>query len=140
MRTMKPLNSAFRLQALAKLGEAYEKAGDAASAADVYEDYARAAPKDLAQKAAARAAILRKSAGGAKPRKAAPKASPDVDGQVAPDGGGTMVMPADEAPAKKAAPKKAAKPAAKSGAKGRRGGDAAAEPNLPGMPAAEDIQ
>ena len=36
---MKPLNSAFRLQALAKLGEAYEKAGDASSAADVYEDY-----------------------------------------------------------------------------------------------------
>lgn len=136
MRTMKPLNSAFRLQALAKLGEAYEKAGDSASAADVYEDYARAAPKDLAQKAAARAALLRKSAGGAKPRKAAPKATPDVDEQVAPDGGGTMVMPADEAPAKKPAGKKPAK----SGAKGRRGGEAPSEPNLPGMPAAEDIQ
>lgn len=134
MRSMKPLGSAFRLQALAKLGEAYEKAGDASSAADVYEDYARAAPKDLAQKAAARAALLRKSPGGGKVKKAAPpKASPDVDGQVSPEGGGTMVMPSDEAPAKKAAPKKAAK----SAAKGRRG---AAEPNLPGMPPAEDIQ
>ncbi|PIR16030.1 MAG: hypothetical protein COV48_11140, partial [Elusimicrobia bacterium CG11_big_fil_rev_8_21_14_0_20_64_6] len=133
MRTMKPLNSAFRLQGLAKLGEAYEKAGDAASAADVYEDYARAAPRDLAQKAAARAAALRKSSGGAKPKKGSSRATHDIDGDVVPNGGGTMVMPSD-APAKKAAaPKK--KPA-KSKAKGRRGG---AEPNLPGMPPAEDI-
>jgi TolA-binding protein len=139
MRAMKPLNSAFRLQALAKLGEAYEKAGDMSSAADVYEDYAHAAPKDLAQKAAARAAALRKTPGGAKIKKAVVK-TPDVDGQVAPDGGGTMVMPADELPVKKtSAPKKAAKPAAKSAVKGRRGNGAGAEPNLPGMPAAEDI-
>ncbi len=60
MRTMKPLNSAFRLQALAKLGEAYEQAGNMSAAADVYEDYSRAAPSGLAQKAAARAALLRK--------------------------------------------------------------------------------
>jgi TolA-binding protein len=147
MRTMKPLNSAFRLQALAKLGEAYEKAGDASAAADVYEDYSRAAPKDIAQKAATRAALLRKSPGGGKVKKAASaNPTPEVDDQVAPDGGGTMVMPSDAPPAKKAAPKKAAKPAPKSGAKGRRGGEApkepkgSKEPNLPGMPAAEDIQ
>ncbi|MCR4294211.1 MAG: tetratricopeptide repeat protein, partial [Elusimicrobia bacterium] len=133
MRTMKPLGSAFRLQALAKLGEAYEKAGDPSSAADVYEDYARAAPKDLARKAAERAAILRKSPGGAKTKKAAPRASPNVDDRVAPEGGRTMVMPSDEPPEKKPASKKAAK----SAARGRRG---ATEPNLPGMPAAEDIQ
>lgn len=132
MRAMKPLNSPFRLQALAKLGEAYEKAGDLSAAADVYEDYARAAPKELAQKAAARAASLRKSPGGAKqPKKAAASKAPDVDGQVAPEGGGTMVMPSDDAPKKPAA-----KPAAKSAVKGRRAGS---EPNLPGMPRAEDI-
>ncbi len=141
MRAMKPLNSAFRLQALAKLGEAYEKAGDLSNAADVYEDYAHAAPKELAQKAAARAAALRKTPGGAKVKKAAAASStPDVDDRVAPEGGGTMVMPSDDAPVKKTAPKKAVKPAAKSEVKGRRGGKAAAEPNLPGMPAAEDIQ
>ncbi|MBI5247701.1 MAG: tetratricopeptide repeat protein [Elusimicrobia bacterium] len=136
MRAMKPLNSPFRLQALAKLGEAYEKGGDFSAAADVYEDYARAAPKDLAQKAAARAAALRKAPGGAKtPKKAAVKATPDVDEAVPPEGGGTMVMPTDEAPKAK----KPAKPAAtKSDAKGRRGAGAQ-EPNLPGMPAAEDI-
>jgi hypothetical protein len=50
-----------------------------------------------------------------------------------------MVMPSDEAPAKKAVPKKGAKAAPKSAVKGRRGGTSA-EPNLPGMPAAEDIQ
>jgi len=132
MRTMKPLGSAFRLQALAKLGEAYEKGGDASTAADVYEDYARAAPKDLAQKAAARASALRKAPGGAKAKKLSTASkTPDVDDQVSPEGGGTMVMPADDAPvkAKKAAPKSAVK--------GRRG---SAEPNLPGMPPAEDIQ
>ena len=130
MRAMKPAGSKFRITALAKLGEAYEKASDPAAAAEVYEDYARVAPKELAAKASARAALLRKSAGGAAP-KARPKASsaPDVDGQVPPDGGGTMVMPKDEAP--KAAPKAPAK----SSAKGRRGG---AAPSLPGMPANDD--
>ena len=108
------------------------------SAADVDEDYSRAAPKDLAQKAATRAALLRKTPGGAKVKKAAVK-TPEVDDEVAPDGGGTMVMPADDAPVKKAAPKKGAKPAAKSAVKGRRGDGTVPEPNLPGMPAAEDI-
>lgn len=147
MRGMKPLGSQFRLQALIKLGDAYEKANDPASAADVYEDLARSAPKDMGRQAAARAAILRKSAGGAKPKKtaSAAPASPNVDDSVAPDGGGTQVMPADngdeQAPAEKPA-KKAAKK--KSAAKGRRaapstdGGGATGdaqktEPALPGM-------
>ncbi len=145
MRAMKPLGSQYRLQALIKLGEAYEKASDPASAAGVYEDLARSATKDTAKAAAARAAVLRKSAGGAKPRKKA--ATPDVDGSVAPDGGGTQVMPSDsgDQPASSDKPaKKAAK--SKSAAKGRRAtptapvadgaGDAGAksdEPSLPGM-------
>jgi TolA-binding protein len=113
MRGMKPAGSQFRLQALIKLGEAYEKANDPASAADVYEDLAKAGPKDTAKAAAARAAVLRKAAGGAKGKKKA--ASPDVDGAVAPDNGGTQVMPSDDAqkpakPAKKS--KKAAAPPA----------------------------
>ncbi|MBI4371821.1 MAG: tetratricopeptide repeat protein [Elusimicrobia bacterium] len=60
MRALRPADSQFRLQALVKLGEAYEKAGDAAAAAGVYEDLARAAPKEMAKTAAARAAALRK--------------------------------------------------------------------------------
>ncbi|MBI3288278.1 MAG: tetratricopeptide repeat protein, partial [Elusimicrobia bacterium] len=137
MRAMKPAASAFRLQALAKLGEAYEKAGDNSSAADVYEDYARAAAKDIAAKAAARAAALRKAPGGG-PKKKAEKAAAtaNVDDQVPPDGGGTAVMPDDKA--EKPAPKKGVtKRETKSEAKGRRGGS---EPALPGMPAPEDIQ
>jgi hypothetical protein len=135
MRAMKPLGSQYRLQALIKLGEAYEKAGDPASAADVYDDLAKSGPKDTARAAAARAAVLRKSAGGAKGKHAA--AEPDVDGAVAPDNGGTQVMPSDAgddgtavsdstaaatapAPAKKAKKKKK-----KSTAKGRRAAPAA---------------
>ncbi|MFI5349150.1 MAG: tetratricopeptide repeat protein [Elusimicrobiota bacterium] len=134
MRAMKPLGSQYRLQALIKLGEAYEKASDPASAADVYDDLARSGPKDTARAAAARAAALRKSAGGAAPKKTA-AATPNVDGSVVPDGGGTQVMPSD---ADQAAP--APKP--KSSTKGRRAapaadgasGAAGAEPGLPGMP------
>jgi len=141
MRAMKPLGSQYRLQALIKLGEAYEKAGDPASAADVYDDLAKAGPKDTAKAAAARAAALRKTAGGAKPKKRA-AATPDVDQSVSPENGGTQVMPSDagdeqpqsdETPAPKAPSKKApAKKAPKkpSAAKGRRAG---AEPSLPGM-------
>jgi|CXWL01.1.fsa_nt_gi TolA-binding protein len=99
MRAMKPASSAFRLQALAKMGEAAEKAGDNAAAADVYEDYARVAPKDMASKAAQRAAILRKSAGGGK-SKASAVPTPDVDDSVPPEEGGTSVMPSDEKPVK----------------------------------------
>jgi TolA-binding protein len=130
MRAMKPLGSQYRLQALIKLGDAYEKASDPASAADVYDDLARSAPKDVAKSAASRAAVLRKSAGGAKPKKTA-AATPNVDDSVAPDSGGTQVMPADsgddQAPA--AAPAKTKKKG-KSAVKGRR---TAAEPSLPGM-------
>ena len=126
MRGMKPLGSQFRLQALAKLGEALEKAGDASGAASAYEDYARGAPKELAQKAAARAAMLRKQSGGSpKGRKAAAEPTPDVDGQVPPEGGGTQVMPSDEAPAAPAKP---------SAARGRRGGAAQPAPKAPALP------
>lgn len=142
MRGAKPAGSAFRLQALAKLGEAYEKAGDNATAADVYEDYARAAPKANAQAASARAAALRKAAGGAKSKPKPRAETANFDGQVAPDGGGTMVMPADGDA--KPASKAPAKPAAKSAVKGRRGGESAEKkasaPALPGMPAADEIQ
>jgi len=134
MRGMKPAGSQYRLQALIKLGEAYEKAGDNASAADVYDDLAKTGPKDTAKAAAARAAVLRKSSGGVKPdaRKSAPRQTPDVDGQVPPEGGRTQVMPSDEEK-----PKAVKKAPAKSSAKGRRGAERAkptnAEPALPGM-------
>jgi tetratricopeptide (TPR) repeat protein len=139
MRGMKPLTSQYRLQALIKLGEAYEKAGDLATAASVYEDLARSSTKDTSKAAAARAAVLRKSAGNAKPKKAAQ--SPDVDGSIAPDGGGTQVMPSDSGDSKQPAkPSSGASSKSKSAAKGRRAGaDAStgakpsAEPSLPGM-------
>lgn len=140
MRGAKPANSQFRLQALIKLGEQYEKAQDPASAAAVYEDLARSTGGEISKNAAARAAALRKASGTTKspaPKKQSAAKTPDVDGAVAPEGGGTMVMPSDDAP--KAAPKP--KPKA-SGAKGRRGNSQAqnGEPSLPGMPAADDIQ
>lgn len=140
MRGAKPAGSQFRLQALIKLGEQYEKAQDPASAAAVYEDLARSTRGEIAKNAAARAAALRKASGTTRspaPKKSSAAKTPDVDGAVAPEGGGTMVMPADEAP--KAAPKPKRKPSA---AKGRRGSVQAqnGEPNLPGMPPADDIQ
>ncbi|MDX6769584.1 MAG: tetratricopeptide repeat protein [Elusimicrobiota bacterium] len=133
MREAKPAGSQFRLQALIKLGEAYEKASDPAAAAGVYEDLARSTGGEISKNAAARAAALRKSSGTTKPapKKAARAATPDVDGAVAPEGGGTMVMPADEKPKAKAPSK----------AKGRRAAPAAgAEPALPGMAPKDDIQ
>ncbi len=127
IRAMRPLGSQFRLQSLIKLGEAYEKASDPASAAAVYEDLARSATKDTAKAAAARAAVLRKSGGNAKPKKAAP--TPSVDDAVAPESGGTQVMPSDsgdsQTPAKKDSKKNAG--GSKSGAKGRRAAPAAAK-------------
>ncbi|OGR96056.1 MAG: hypothetical protein A2V88_13445 [Elusimicrobia bacterium RBG_16_66_12] len=135
MRGMKPAGSQYRLQALIKLGEAYEKAGDNSSAADVYDDLAKAGPKDTAKAAAARAAVLRKSAGSAKPaaKKSKAQETPDVDGQVPPEGGSTQVMPSDD----EEKPQAVKKAPAKSSAKGRRGASsdkpADAEPALPGM-------
>lgn len=135
MRGLKPAGSQYRLQALIKLGEAYEKAGDNSSAADVYDDLAKTGPKDTARAAAARAAVLRKAGGGAKPGAKKPKVreTPDVDGQIPPEGGRTQVMPSDD-DEKSQAVKKAP---AKSSAKGRRGASsdkpADAEPALPGM-------
>ena len=135
MRGMKPAGSQYRLQALIKLGELYEKAGDNASAAGVYEDLAKTGSKDTAKAAAARAAALRKETGPSKPAAKRASATQDVDGQAAPEGGGTQVMPADdETPAP-------TKDAVKSSVKGRRGDAGAktpakgsAEPALPGMP------
>jgi TolA-binding protein len=129
MRGMKPLSSPYRLQALIKLGEAYEKASDPASAAVVYDDLARSATKDTARAAAARAAALRKSAGGAAPKNAAP--TPDVDQSVAPDNGGTQVMPSDDAQAAPAPAKKKKK----SSAKGRRSAPAPAATDGSAAPA-----
>jgi len=132
MRGMKPSGSQYRLQALIKLGEVYEKAGDNAAAADVYDDLARTGPKDTAKAASARAADMRRAAGGAKPVKRA-QPTPDVDGQVPPEGGSTQVMPSDD----EEKPKAVKKAPAQSAVKGRRGADSAkpanAEPTLPGM-------
>jgi TolA-binding protein len=121
MRAMKPLGAQYRVQALIKLGEAYEKASDPASAANVYDDLARSDPKNYGKAASGRAAVLRKSAGGAAAKNAS-AASPDVDGSVAPDNGGTQVMPSDDAPP---APAPKPKKKKKSTAKGRRAAPAA---------------
>ena len=134
MRGMKPSSSQYRLQALIKLGEAYEKAGDNAAAADVYDDLAKTGPKDTAKAASARAAVLRQSVGGSKPaaKRSSARATPDVDAQVPPEGGGTQVMPSDEEK-----PKAVKKAPAKPEVKGRRGASGAkpvsAAPPLPGM-------
>ncbi len=127
MRALKPVGSRYRLQALIELGKAYEKMNDNATAADVYAELAKIAPKDTAKAAAARAAALRKLAGNAKP-----KPRPTPSDAPPPDDNGTMVMPKDKGdtdspaePGESATPQK--KP--KSAAKGRR----AAEPSLPGM-------
>jgi len=64
LRGMKPLNNAFRLDALIKLGEAYEKSQEIDRAVAVYEDLARNAAKEIAQSAAVRAAGLRRGKGG----------------------------------------------------------------------------
>jgi len=125
MRAMKPAGAQYRLQALIKLGEAYEKASDPGSAADAYEDLARSAPKgsDIAKGAAARAATLRKTAGGAGAKKA--DATPDVDQSVTPDNGGTQVMPAD-----------GGTPAAPAGDSAAAGAAGAGQPAPAGDPAA----
>ncbi|HVC09088.1 MAG TPA: tetratricopeptide repeat protein [Elusimicrobiota bacterium] len=81
MRGDKPVDNPFRLQALINLAQAYEKAGNDAKAADVYDDLALSAGKPLAQQAAARAKALRKMADSP----AASKSSGDQPGQG--DGG-----------------------------------------------------
>ncbi|MFA6004270.1 MAG: tetratricopeptide repeat protein [Elusimicrobiota bacterium] len=63
LRAQKPANNPFRLDALIKLGEAYEKTQDMDRAVAAYEDLARNAAKEIAQSAAARAAGLRRSRG-----------------------------------------------------------------------------
>ncbi len=66
LQGMKPANNPFRLDALIKLGEAYEKASDNERAVIVYEDLAHNAGREIAQSAAARAAALRRQGGGGK--------------------------------------------------------------------------
>ncbi len=129
MRTLTPLNSAFRLQALVKLGEAYEKTGALSSAADVYEDYSRVAPtKEFAQKAAAHAALLRKPSRGEAP-------------VVVPERGGATEAPSAEASTQRAAPKKTSKSRTKARLKGATPVIAGSkEKNFPGMPVTKDIQ
>ena len=113
VRTMRPLNSPFRLQSLIQLGEAYEKVNDIDRALAVYEDLARNASKEVAQSAAARAAGLRKSRGGAAPgTKTAEDPKP---------------APAKKKTAAKTAPAKAVASEPKA-------------PALPGMPSPEEIQ
>jgi TolA-binding protein len=73
LQGMQPANNAFRLDAMIKLGDAYEKAQDLDHAVAVYEDLARNASRDIAQSAAARAAGLRsqaRSPGGGEKKKA----------------------------------------------------------------------
>ncbi|MCX5794640.1 MAG: tetratricopeptide repeat protein [Elusimicrobia bacterium] len=72
LQGLKPANNPFRLDALIKLGEAYEKASDNERAVAVYEDLARNAGREIAQSAAARAAALRRSGRGGKGAAAAP--------------------------------------------------------------------
>ncbi|MDD5656156.1 MAG: tetratricopeptide repeat protein [Elusimicrobia bacterium] len=67
LRELRPVQNPFRLDALIKLGDAYEKAQDCARAVSVYEDLARNAGKDIAASASARAAGLRRQCQGAKP-------------------------------------------------------------------------
>ncbi|MBI4375956.1 MAG: tetratricopeptide repeat protein [Elusimicrobia bacterium] len=84
LRAMKPGQNPFRLQALIKLGEAYEKASDFESAIAVYEDLGRNANKEVARSALQRAAALRKTAKPeVKPNKNARTPVPRSGGKVA---------------------------------------------------------
>jgi len=74
LQGMKPANNPFRLDALIKLGEAYEKASDNERAIAVYDDLARNAGREIAQSAAARASALRRQGGGGK---SAPAGEPE---------------------------------------------------------------
>jgi hypothetical protein len=58
MEGMAPANNPFRLQALIKLGEMYEKYNDFTDAASVYKNLARSASGSLATQALERAKAL----------------------------------------------------------------------------------
>ncbi|MBI5239171.1 MAG: tetratricopeptide repeat protein [Elusimicrobia bacterium] len=120
LQGMRPSNSPFRLDALIKLGEAYEKASDPERAAAVYDDLARNAGREIAASAAARAAALRKQSRGRGP--AEPVAEPDrpAPKKAAP----SPAQKKAPAPAKRAAPVQPQKKTI----------------NLPGMPGSEDAQ
>ncbi|MBI5630209.1 MAG: tetratricopeptide repeat protein [Elusimicrobia bacterium] len=61
LRPMRPAGNPFRLQALIRLGELYERGSDYEKALAVYDDLARNAGKAVAQSAAQRAAALRRA-------------------------------------------------------------------------------
>ncbi len=85
MEGMDPANNPFRLQALIKLGEMYEKYNDFADAASVYKDMARSASGSLATQALERAkamALEAKRQGSSAPtgsNKASSSANPPQD-------------------------------------------------------------
>jgi TolA-binding protein len=116
LQGLRPASSPFRLDALIKLGEAYEKASDFERAVAVYEDLARNAGREIAASAAARAAALRRQVRGKGP--AEPSAEPER--QPVPKKAPAKTAPAKKAPAKTAPAKKAI--------------------NLPGMPDSDDAQ
>lgn len=93
---MSPKANAFRLQALIKLGEEYEKREELAKAVTVYNDLARnASNPQMAQAARERAAGLAKRGAKAAPVPAPPKKTPESQ---------TQVMPSDAPKPKKGAP------------------------------------
>ncbi|MFI5363254.1 MAG: tetratricopeptide repeat protein [Elusimicrobiota bacterium] len=97
MRAMSPANAPFRLQALIKLGEAYEKAGDPCSATKAYDDLAASAPGATATAAKARANALRSVPCTKSPTQGQNSSpTPFVDGRIPPENGGTQVMPSDD--------------------------------------------
>lgn len=86
---MKPLKNPYRLQALIKLGELYEKENNYPAAAALYEDLARnASAADVAGAARERAAALRKMK---------PPRDKQTDGESAP-GDSTQVEQPEPAP------------------------------------------
>ena len=128
LKGLKPVNNAFRLQALIKLGEAYEKS-DAERAAQEYDDLSQSTSGDVSRSAAQRAAALRRMAK-ENPQKAAPAPQPQQQTQQEP-APQEQPQPAQSA-AQSAAPAPAPAPAAK-------------QPNAPakkdaGVPSGDEMQ
>jgi len=125
MVAMSPKNSAYRLQALIKLGETYEKRQDFSRAAATYADLAaNATTKDVAEAARQRAEEYRKRVkGSGKPVK-------DTEETLSPgDRNKTQVMPAEDE-SKPAAPKK---PVKKQPEKGKKAAPSKGQKiNIPG--------
>ncbi len=88
LRPMRPAANPFRLQAMIKLAEAYEKAEDPARAAQVYQDLAQNAGGQIAAAAKERAAAMIKLV---QSGKAAPRRAPAVGQENS-----TQVMPEEK--------------------------------------------